>query len=76
MINNNEDPADRIIRATIAKRKENLASISKYTADFYSRGVWKVRNAPEKILGQSIRGIEGSLDSSKKYIFKIKKKIK
>ena len=65
VINNNEDPADRIIRATIAKQKENLASISKYTADFYSRGVWKVKNAPEKILGQSIRGIEGSLDSTR-----------
>ncbi len=48
VINNSEDPANRIIRATIAQRKENLASISKYTADFYSRGVWNVKNAPKK----------------------------
>ena len=65
MLNNNEDPAERIIKATIAKQKENLGRIRKYTADFYSRGVWKIKNAPEKILGQSIRGIEGSLDSTR-----------
>ena len=65
VINNSEDPANRIIRATIAQRKENLASISKYTADFYSRGVWNVKNAPKKILGATIRGIEGSLDSTR-----------
>ena len=38
MLNNNEDPAERIIKATIAKQKENLGRIRKYTADFYSRG--------------------------------------
>ena len=40
IINTNEDPANRIIRATISRQKENLANISEYTADFYSRGVW------------------------------------
>jgi len=65
IINTNEDPANRIIRATISRQKENLANISEYTADFYSRGVWKVKNAPKKILGQTIRGVEGSLDSTR-----------
>lgn len=65
VINTNEDPANRIIRATISRQKENLANISEYTADFYSRGVWKVKNAPKKILGQTIRGVEGSLDSTR-----------
>ena len=46
------NPADRIIRATIATRKKNLERLSEYKATFYSKGVWKVEDAPEKILGQ------------------------
>jgi hypothetical protein len=65
VINNKEDPANRIIRATIAQRKENLARISEYTADFYSRGVWKLKNAPKKILGQTVQEFEGILDSTR-----------
>ena len=65
VIDINEDPANRIIRATINRQKENLANISTYTADFYSRGVWKIKKAPKKILGQSVSGIEQSLDSTR-----------
>ena len=46
IVNTSEDPAYRIIRNTIAQRKENLEKLSEYTADFYSRGLWKVKNVP------------------------------
>ncbi len=65
VINTAEDPAYRIIRKTIAQRKENLEKLSEYTADFYSRGLWKVQNVPEKIMGQEVGDFEGMLDSTR-----------
>jgi hypothetical protein len=59
------NPADRIIRATIANRKENLERLSEYQAKFYSRGLWKVIDAPEKILGQDVGDLGGGLDSTR-----------
>ena len=64
-INSNENPADRIIRNAIASRKENLAKIEQYTANYYSRGLWRIKNAPEKILGQDIGDLGGGLDSTR-----------
>lgn len=65
VINSTEDPAYRIIRETIAKRKENLDKISAYTADFYSRGIWRVDSVPKKILGQEVGDFDGALDSTR-----------
>ncbi len=65
VINSTEDPAYRIIRKTIAKRKENLDKISAYTADFYSRGIWRVDSVPKKILGQEVGDFDGALDSTR-----------
>lgn len=65
VVNTSEDPAYRIIRATIAQRKENLERLSEYTADFYSRGLWKVKDVPEKIMGQEVGDFEGMLDSTR-----------
>lgn len=59
------NPADRIIRATIANRKKNLDKVGAYTAQFYSRGLWKVKDAPEKILGQEVGDLGGGLDSTR-----------
>ncbi|TVZ50937.1 DUF5686 and carboxypeptidase regulatory-like domain-containing protein [Dokdonia sp. Hel_I_53] len=59
------NPADRIIKATIARREENLARLSEYTAKFYSRGLWKVKDAPEKILGRVVGDLGGGLDSTR-----------
>jgi hypothetical protein len=63
VINSEENPANKIIRAAIAKRKENLEKINSYKADFYSRGLIRIKEAPEKILGQEIE-IDG-LDSTR-----------
>ena len=65
VINTKEDPASRIIRNTIAQRKENLEKLSEYTADFYSRGLWRVKDVPKKILGQEVGDFEGALDSTR-----------
>jgi hypothetical protein len=60
-----ENPADRVIRNAIAKRKEHLGEIAAYTADFYSKGLIKIEDAPEKILGQELGDLGGGLDSTR-----------
>lgn len=65
VIKSGENPANRIIRHAIADRKKNLAKIKAYTADYYSRGLWKIKNAPEKILGQEVGDLGGGLDSTR-----------
>ncbi|RDK86957.1 DUF5686 and carboxypeptidase regulatory-like domain-containing protein [Marinirhabdus gelatinilytica] len=65
VVDASEDPAYRIIRETIARRKINLDKISEYKADFYSRGLWRVEDLPEKILGQEVGDFDGQLDSTR-----------
>lgn len=65
IIDASEDPAYKIIRATIAKRKQNQQFLDSYTANFYSRGLWKVKDVPEKILGQEVGDMDGALDSTR-----------
>ena len=60
-----ENPANRIIRKTIENRKINLKKIRVYKADFYSKGLIRIKNAPEKILGQNIGDLGGGLDSTR-----------
>src|SRR5690606_30986635 len=65
VVNTSEDPAYRIIRNTIAQRKENIEKLSEYIADFYSRGLWNVKDVPEKIMGQEVGDFGGMLDSTR-----------
>ncbi|WGK64873.1 DUF5686 and carboxypeptidase regulatory-like domain-containing protein [Croceiramulus getboli] len=65
VVSSDVNPADRIIRETIAKRKAYLEKTDAFTADFYSRGLWRIENAPEKILGQEIGDLGGGLDSTR-----------
>ncbi len=65
IITNNENPAIRIIRNAIQNRERNAAKLQSFTADFYSRGLWRIKNAPEKILGQEIGDLGGGLDSTR-----------
>lgn len=64
-INSQDNPANRIIKNAIASRKENLGKLEQYTANYYSRGLWRIKNAPEKILGQDIGDLGGGLDSTR-----------
>ena len=65
VISNKEDPAYRIIRETMARRKDNSERIGEYKADFYSRGVWRMDSIPEKFLGKEIGDLDGTLDSTR-----------
>ncbi|HEX9827833.1 MAG TPA: DUF5686 and carboxypeptidase regulatory-like domain-containing protein, partial [Flavobacteriaceae bacterium] len=65
VINANDNPANNIIRRAIAKRKEHLQQIQSYKADFYSRGLIRIKDAPETILGQEIGDLGGGLDSTR-----------
>jgi len=63
VISNQENPANAIIKSAIASKKINAAMTDKFTADFYSRGIFRVKDAPKKILGQKVDE-EGILDST------------
>ncbi|MBC7643168.1 MAG: carboxypeptidase-like regulatory domain-containing protein [Flavobacterium sp.] len=54
VINKKDNPAIAIIKNAIVNRKENSDKTARYTADFYSRGMLKLKNLPKKILGQKI----------------------
>ena len=64
-INTTENPANIIIREAIAKRKENQNKILSYKSNFYSRGLIRIKDAPEKILGTEIGDLGGGLDSTR-----------
>lgn len=64
-INSKENPANAIIRKVIANKQKNENKIQKFTADFYSRGLYKIKNAPKKILGQKLGDLGGGLDSTR-----------
>lgn len=54
VIDPKNNPANAIIKSAIANKKENSEKTSRYTADFYSKGIFKVKDLPKKILGQKI----------------------
>jgi len=65
VVNSGKNPAIEIIQNTIDNREDNLAKRLSYKADFYSKGLWKIENVPEKILGQEVGDLGGSLDSTR-----------
>ncbi|WP_452223053.1 DUF5686 and carboxypeptidase regulatory-like domain-containing protein [Lacinutrix chionoecetis] len=69
VINSEENPANQIIRNTIAKRKAVLEKLSEYKANFYSRGLIKIKDAPEKVFGRDVGDLGGGLDSTRSGIF-------
>ncbi|PRZ28229.1 DUF5686 and carboxypeptidase regulatory-like domain-containing protein [Flavobacterium granuli] len=64
VINTKINPAIAIIKNAIASKKENSEKTARFKADFYSRGIFKLKNAPKKIFGQKIGDLNGSLDST------------
>ncbi len=64
-ISTKDNPANRIIRNAIAKKEENTDKFANYTAKFYSRGLYRIKDAPEKFLGQSLGDFGGGLDSTR-----------
>lgn len=65
VIDKSKNPANDVIKNAIANKKENAAQTSKYTADFYSRGIFRIKDAPKKILGQKFDDFDDVLDSTR-----------
>ncbi|TXE07687.1 carboxypeptidase-like regulatory domain-containing protein [Gelidibacter salicanalis] len=65
VINSEENPADIIMRKAIASRKSNLEKINAFKANFYSRGLIRIKNAPEKFFGQELDDFMVGLDSTR-----------
>lgn len=59
-----EDPAYRIIRKAIKKRKFYLNQIKQYSCESYVKGTQHIRNLPKKFLGQSLDMFREGLDSN------------
>ncbi len=64
VINTKYNPANAIIKKAIASKKENTSKTSRFKADFYSKGIFRLKNAPKKIFGQKIGDMNGALDST------------
>lgn len=65
VISTKDNPANRIIRNVIAKKEENTNKYANYTANFYSRGLYRIKDAPENFLGQNLGDFGGGLDSTR-----------
>jgi hypothetical protein len=65
---NAEDPAYRVIRKAIEKRKYYKELVASYRCDAYVKGMQKIFDAPEKILGQEVGDMGGMLDSTRQGI--------
>ncbi len=65
VIDRKNNPANEVIRNAIAHKKENSAFTEKYNADFYSRGIFKIKDAPKKIMGQKFDSFDEVLDSTR-----------
>ena len=59
------NPAIEIIKNAIANRKDNSKKTAKYNADFYSRGIFRVKNLPKTIMGQKLDFFDEIIDSTR-----------
>lgn len=58
------DPAVRIMRQVIAKRKYYKNKLSNYACDVYIKGFYKLVETPKKIFGEDVGNMGGILDST------------
>ena len=64
VVKSGENPANAIIRNATANRKKNTDKTDKYEADFYSRGIFRVKDIPKKFMGIEIGDLDGNVDST------------
>ena len=64
-VSKKDNPAIQIIRNAIANKKENSEKTSGYDASFYSRGIFRIKDAPKKIMGQKLDMFDEVLDSTR-----------
>ncbi|MCD4724134.1 MAG: DUF5686 and carboxypeptidase regulatory-like domain-containing protein [Bacteroidales bacterium] len=56
-----EDPAYRIIRNAIRMRKYYLRQVDNYKCEAYTKGIFRITEAPDKIFGDSLNTKEDSI---------------
>ncbi|WP_299015405.1 DUF5686 and carboxypeptidase regulatory-like domain-containing protein [uncultured Polaribacter sp.] len=64
-VSTKENPANAIIRKVLENKEKNTDKFANYTARFYSRGLTRIKDAPEKFFGQSTGDLGGGLDSTR-----------
>ncbi len=64
MVVSSIDPAVRIMREVIAKRRYYKKKVANYAVDVYIKGFYKLVDAPKKLMGQDIGNMGGILDSA------------
>lgn len=64
-ISTKNNPANAIIAKAIANKDKNTNKFQNYTAKFYSRGLMRIKDAPEKFMGQKMGDFGGGLDSTR-----------
>ena len=65
VINPKDNPANEIIRNAIKNKKENSEKTARYKADFYSRGIIRLKDLPKTIMGQKLDMFDEVLDSTR-----------
>jgi len=65
IIDKKVNPAIEIIKNAMANRKENAIKTAKFNADFYSRGIFRVKNLPKTIMGKKIDFFDEVIDSTR-----------
>jgi Family of unknown function (DUF5686)/CarboxypepD_reg-like domain len=65
VITSKKNLANGIIKNAIASKKENSEKTNRFTADFYLRGIIRIKDAPKKILGQKFDSFDEILDSTR-----------
>ena len=65
LISTKDNPANVIIRNVIANKDKITDKFSTYTANFYSRGLYKIKDAPNKFMGRSLGDFGGGLDATR-----------
>ena len=54
VVNGNQDPANEVIKKAIERRKYFLTVVEDYQCDAYVKGMQRILEAPDKILGRKI----------------------
>ena len=65
VINSGDNPANAIIRSAIKNKKANSEKTARFRADFYSRGIFRIKDAPKTVLGQKLDVFDDILDSTR-----------
>jgi hypothetical protein len=65
VVTNGINPADEVIKNAIKAKKINAAKTDKFEADFYSKGIFRVKDVPNKIMGIKVGDMDGDLDSTR-----------